>query len=381
MSLLQAANLMGSIQELLAKMVSRLKIFFHELFLKFFLAPMISKSTRKLYNEIAESLPEAERDDPSKWIDEFMNGAFRDPKIQYMTRDGISYAIPPPFNPKVLNWSWDNWTPKANDVIVATFPKTGTTWVREICRQLKNLGKSEEQEKITKLMFDPSYAYMEGTAEFTRKLHDKVPVDGRVFATHVRSDLLNMESLKASGAKVIYVMRNPKDMVISYEKFMHSLPFNQHGTMAEIYPKDFNKFLTTLVQGKHPLCLRDGEWYPHHIQSWMKYKDEDFFHYVFYEDIIEDPTREIKKIADHLNANASEEEIATIVHKVSFKEMKKQKESENDLYKISNFFRAGGVGKWKSILTVDQSELIDRAFNHDMQELELDLPFKYTLDR
>ena len=39
--------------------------------------------------------------------------------------------------------------------------------------------------------------------------------------------------------------------------------------------------------GKHPLAMQEGEWYPHHIASWMKYKDQDFFHYVFYEDIIE----------------------------------------------------------------------------------------------
>ena len=50
-------------------------------------------------------------------------------------------------------------------------------------------------------------------------------------------------------------------------------------------------------------------------------------------------------------------------------------------YRVNNltYIVTGGVGKWKSILTVDQSELIERAFDQDMQELGLDLPFKYVL--
>jgi len=370
---------MGWFREILSAMASKLKVFFQELLLKFLLGPMISRTAKKNYNEIIKSLPEEQRDDPSKWLSNTVKPSVTDAKIQYTTRDGVTYVIPPPFNPKVLNWAYDNWNTRPNDVVVATFPKTGTTWVREICRQLKNLGKSEQQDKISKLMFDPNYAYFEGSSEFTRKLQDKVPVDGRVFGTHVHAALVNMETLKASGAKVIYVMRNPKDTVISYEKFMHNLPFNYNGAMLDVYPQDFNKFITTLVNGKHPLAMQEGEWYPHHIASWMKYKDQDFFHYVFYEDIIEDPTREISKIADHIGVKADEHELANIVDKVSFKEMKKQKEAENPGYKMIQFFRAGGVGKWKSILTVDQSELIERAFDQDMQELGLDLPFKYVL--
>lgn len=371
---------MGYINEYLAKMVSWLKIFFQELLLKFFMGPIMSRMTKKKYNEIAQLLPEEQRDDPSEWIDELITYSFYDPKVQYMTRDGVSYAIPPPFNPKVLNWALTtNWTPRPNDVIVATFPKTGTTWTREICRQLKNLGKGEKQDDLTRLMFDPSYTFLEGSTEFSLKLQDEVPVDGRVFATHVHSDLINMDNIRNSGAKVIYVMRNPKDTIISYEKFMHNIPILEVGSMVDYYPKDFNQFIATLIQGKHPLCLKDGEWYPHHIQSWMKYKDDDFFHYVFYEDIIENPTKEISKIADHIGVKPSKDELANIVDKVSFKEMKKQKEKDFIGYKKTNFFRAGGVGKWKSILTVDQSELIDQSFNQDMQELGLDIPFKYTL--
>ena len=51
----------------------------------------------------------------------------------------------------------------------------------------------------------------------------------------------------------------------------------------------FNLKLIVLLRftGQHPLAMQEGEWYPHHIASWMKYKDEDFFHYVFYEDIIQ----------------------------------------------------------------------------------------------
>ena len=31
--------------------------------------------------------------------------------------------------------------------------------------------------------------------------------------------------------------------------------------------------------------MKIGGWYPHHIRSWMKYKGNEKFHFVFYEDM------------------------------------------------------------------------------------------------
>ena len=93
--------------------------------MKLFLPIVSTTLTRKGYEKIAKYLPEHQRDDPTKWLNDCAEVTFKNPKVQHMTMKGETYQIPPPFNVKILSWSYVNWTPRSNDVIVATFPKTG----------------------------------------------------------------------------------------------------------------------------------------------------------------------------------------------------------------------------------------------------------------
>ena len=42
------------------------------------------------------------------------------------------YQFMPPFSPEVVEWAHDNWTPRGGDVLVASYPKTGSLLRLEI---------------------------------------------------------------------------------------------------------------------------------------------------------------------------------------------------------------------------------------------------------
>ena len=93
--------------------------------MKFILPLIIQREMKKMHAKLMAYLPEERRTDPSKWLQDHIKPMFKDPKVQYMTVNGESYAVNPPFDPKVLSWALANWKPRSDDVIVATFPKTG----------------------------------------------------------------------------------------------------------------------------------------------------------------------------------------------------------------------------------------------------------------
>ena len=68
-------------------------------------------------------LPESERPSIAEAVDEFKetlresvkgNGEFN------------GCRIPPPFSPKFAKLMYNNWIPERGDVLIATYPKTGT---------------------------------------------------------------------------------------------------------------------------------------------------------------------------------------------------------------------------------------------------------------
>lgn len=285
-----------------------------------------------------------------------------------------NYFCIPPLDPDTTIWARENWTPNANDVVVASFPKTGTTWTREIVRQLLYKDKPNKYA-ASKSMEMPFLGYIEGGSKEKFEVVSLLGLGRTLWGTHLDPELLNAAKILKSGAKVVYVMRNPKDTIISLKKFLANMPWMSQPNLKKLFPDDLDSYIKALISGQMPVYGKKGEWYIHHIRDWMAFRDHPNFLPVFYEDLKEDPHKEIAKIAKHIGVELSADELDTVVKKTSFDTMK----SGESLHKNMNLFRKGGVGGWKSHFTVSQSELVDEAVAEIAKDINI--KFVYSLPR
>ncbi|XP_027710309.1 sulfotransferase family cytosolic 1B member 1-like [Vombatus ursinus] len=249
---------------------------------------------------------------------------------------------------------------RPEDVWIITYPKSGTTWVSEIMDLIKNDGSVEKQEQIPIVQRVPMMeSAAPGTLPSGTENLEKMP-SPRFVKSHLPIALLP-KNFWESDCKIIYVARNAKDVAVSYYNFDRMNKFHpEPGTFAE--------YLEKFMSGN----VAYGSWYEHVTSWWEKKKDHPIL-YLFYEDIKEDPKREIRKIMEFLGKKLDEEALDRIVQLTSFETMKDNSLVNYRLlpttlmdHSISPFMRKGIAGDWKNYFTVAQNEKFDADYEKKM---------------
>ncbi|XP_075059071.1 amine sulfotransferase-like isoform X3 [Mixophyes fleayi] len=210
-----------------------------------------------------------------------------------------------------------------DDVFMITFPKSGTIWMQQILSLIYSEGHRNGTEQIETSERVPwiDFSSLKKDVNYD---HDSRP-SPRLFASHL-PNLFVPEGLTKKKAKVIYVMRNPKDVMKSLYHFEAIAVYAQKSP-------DFDHFFEKFLAG-------DG------------------------------------KVLD-------DESLDIVVNRATFNKMQKDplanKENESEDFfnlHIGKFMRKGTVGDWKNIFTVAQSEAFDKIFLEKMG----DLPVNFTWD-
>ncbi|XP_063791374.1 sulfotransferase 1A1-like [Pseudophryne corroboree] len=267
--------------------------------------------------------------------------------------------------------NWENvevFQAREEDLLIDTYPKSGTTWVSEIVDLILCGGDTEKTRRGAIHERVPFLEYavpnMPTGTELLNALESR-----RLIKSHLPVDLLP-KSFLGKNCKIIYVARNPKDVFISYYHFYR---------MATVHPEPgtFEEFLDEFIKGT--VCY--GSW-SDHVKSWWKIRHQRNVLYLFYEDLLEDPKREIRKVMKFVEKDLSEDVLDKIHQQTTFTAMKENKMvNYSDIptaimdHTVSPFMRKGTCGDWKNQLTVSQNEIFDEYYKKEMSDTDLTFRF------
>lgn len=246
------------------------------------------------------------------------------------------------------------------DVVIAAFPKTGSTWLQTMIRKMLaehcNLGDEEIPH-----LFVGSLG----------RLHKVPPGIPHIYVTHNMPnfneesyEFMTVDNAKFRGKKVILLVREPKDTLVSL--YFH----NRYRTVPPVYNDDINAMVHDDVYGI-------GK-YIKFYQSWVD--DSRLckgFLLVRYEDLRADPELSLRGICEFIGLEGvSEDTIRRVVAFSSFENMRKYEEknsrhlpglnrSENllpEAFKV----RDGTVGGYKKHLSQESIQFIDQCIEEGL---------------
>ncbi|XP_036428806.1 sulfotransferase 2B1-like isoform X2 [Colossoma macropomum] len=260
---------------------------------------------------------------------------------------------------------YEDFTFRPDDVLIVTYPKSGTTWLQEIIPLILSAGDLCSVQTVPNWDRVP---WLEEHRAIVLNLEQRP--SPRAFATHFQHYMMN-ESYSKVKPKVIYVMRNPKDVFTS--------SFHYYGMASYmVNPGTADEFLEKFLNGK----IMFGSWFDH-VKGWLNAKDQEHIFYIAYEELIQDLKGSVSRIGHFLGKSLSPEVVEKIAENCVFKNMKQNKMSNYSLVpeefmdqKKSEFLRKGVVGDWKNLFTEAQTERFDAVYKNKMK----DVRFKFVWD-
>ncbi|XP_059310168.1 cytosolic sulfotransferase 17-like [Lycium ferocissimum] len=259
---------------------------------------------------------------------------------------------------RVLN----EFNPLPNDVILASFPKTGTTWLKSLLFSIINRSSKELLVKHNPHELVPTLeVQVFGRTESSPIITDDLD-SRRLYSTHIPYQLLG-KTLDSSNCRVVYITRNPKDTLVSMWHFTNKWKDAEDGP----WPLDeaIEKFCSGIFPG--------GPYYDH-VMGFKKAsleKPENIF-FITYEELMIDAKTHVKRLAEFLGCPFDkDEEVEEIVKSCSFEILSSHEVNKSGDFPswfpvpYNSFFRQGVVGDHKNYLEAKTIERID-ALTRDM---------------
>ncbi|XP_038224359.1 sulfotransferase 2B1-like [Dermochelys coriacea] len=245
------------------------------------------------------------------------------------------------------------------DVVIATYPKSGTTWMQEILTLIRSKGDLEPAKTIPNWARAPwlEHTYFKDMLQETG--------EPRLITTHLPCQVL-APALKKSKAKVIYMARNPKDVVVSFYHFHKMAKFLPD-------PGSFEDFLVRFLDG----AVQYGSWFDH-VKGWLSQQAELGLFYITYEDMHKELGRSVEQLASWLGCPLQPEEIRAIQQHCSFSSMRENEMVNYTLipceimdHSQGQFMRKGTVGDWRDHFTPLQNMLFHKIYQEEMRDSSL----------
>ncbi|XP_077971817.1 sulfotransferase 1B1-like isoform X1 [Styela clava] len=264
---------------------------------------------------------------------------------------------------------------QSDDIIVSSFPKSGTTWIQEITWLICNNSDTVAAKKCPLQNRFPflEMASLSNNSALGIKVLEKWPKNKqRLIKTHLPFETLPV-AFQAGKCKVIYIARNPKDVCVSLYYF---------GIInaAVPHPGNWSTFLDSYCSGE----IIYGSWFSHVKEYWKKIQEnKSWIYFTTYEDLTKDLRGQIISISKFLEKNLTDPQIDVIAKHCTFESMSKNKSTNYSHltdrgpgFKNAKFMRKGKVGDWKNYFTLNQNEAFDNLYEENMRDNGLDFKFE-----
>jgi len=275
-------------------------------------------------------------------------------------------------------------------VWLASFPKSGNTWVRamissliysdngvfnfEIIKKIQQFPNKKHFEKFT-----DKYQNVHELKKFWVAAQEKVNLDKKIkfLKTHHINCKIDEYPFtnKNNTLATIYVIRDPRSLVESFSNYYR---INKDAAIKNITSKELVSGAGFIKNKQNNVFTIIGSWNDHY-NSWTKANANLLI--LKYEDLLIDPLKELNKIIVFLKKfidfDYNDFKIQNIISSTSFENLEKMEKEigffevadiENNQNKIK-FFNKGKQNDWRKYLNENEIEYISSKFNYEMKEL------------
>ncbi|XP_004440281.1 PREDICTED: sulfotransferase family cytosolic 2B member 1 [Ceratotherium simum simum] len=274
---------------------------------------------------------------------------------EYFRYKGLPFPVGI-YSPESLSIA-ENADVQDDDIFIVTYPKSGTTWMIEILSLILKDGDTSWVHSVPIWERAPWCEIIMGAFSLPDQPNP------RLMSSHLPIQLFT-KAFFNSKAKVIYMARNPRDVVVSlYHYSKIAVQLKDPGTP--------DQFLQNFLKGE----VQFGSWFDH-IKGWIRMQGKENFLFITYEELQQDLRRSVQRICQFLGRPLGEEALGSVVAHSTFGAMKANAMSNYTLLpptvldqRQGAFLRKGVCGDWKNHFTVAQSEAFDRVYREQMRGL------------
>lgn len=253
---------------------------------------------------------------------------------------------------------WNDFEFRGDDIIVATYAKSGTTWLQQILSQLIFNGATDQDvgamSPWVDLRLPPKDVKFAALREQSHR---------RFIKTHLPVDAL----VYSPDAKYIYIARDGRDVVWSY--------FNHHANFNDLFYKEINSVVPPGIESAEPPLHGVHEYFRHwldndgyplwsywdNISTWWKIRHLPNLKVLHFAALKADMPGQIREIADFLDITIDESKWDAILEHCSFDYMKQNAEKSVPLGGAfweggaKTFIHKGTNGRWRDVLTEEDN--------------------------
>ncbi|MEK6664660.1 MAG: sulfotransferase domain-containing protein [Pseudomonadota bacterium] len=264
---------------------------------------------------------------------------------------------------------WNDFEFRSDDIVIATYAKSGTTWMQQIISQLLFNGEEglevAEMSPWMDLRVPPKAIKLPAVAAQTHRRFVKthLPVDALVFSPE---------------AKYLYIGRDGRDVLWSM--------YNHHANANEMWYSALNdtpglvgppieKPPASVRDYYHDWLDRDGHpWWPfwENVRSWWSIRSLPNVKLVHFSQLKADLPGQMREIAAFLEIPIDESKWDAIIEHCSFDYMKNNATKSVPLGGIfwdggaQTFLHKGTNGRWREVLTPDESEKYEQMAQQNL---------------